>query len=166
MSLQQEIPISVIATSRTHADLAPETLASQATVTKRTRQVATMIPNMIQRLTRLFAEVKLVATHGRLVSFGQFLVDHYGRKRMDRLAKRLKPALICWFCEQCPDLLDSPVAFNRYMADLHSQSQAPRAALPGVAEIMRTMPAFASECPQGDVYTLLNKDMARNTWFL
>jgi hypothetical protein len=123
---------------------------------------------MNERLAQLFEEVNMKPNHGRLMSFAQFLVDNYGRKRMDRLAKRLRPALLCWFCEQCADLLDSNATFNHYMTGVESQRT--RHALPGVAEIIGMgTPHLSHEVPHVNLYPTprpaLQANLPPRAWF-
>jgi hypothetical protein len=44
------------------------------------------------------------------------LIEERHLPRFDRLAQRKKEAVICWFCENCPDLVRNPDVHARDLA--------------------------------------------------
>jgi hypothetical protein len=62
---------------------------------------------MANTLRRIAQASGLRPTSETFIGFAQRLAKERGI-RVDRLAKRKKPAIICWFCENCLDLVHNP----------------------------------------------------------
>jgi hypothetical protein len=63
---------------------------------------------MSKALEVIMRATGLSNTQTNLLEFAQTLIRQRGLSPVDRLARRKKPALVCWFCENCPDLMLNP----------------------------------------------------------
>jgi hypothetical protein len=80
------------------------TIREQAQVLQRLQQNAALFDPMRQALAAIITGQKGSFTMAGLLSFAYSLIQDRGGPRLDRLARRKKPALICWFCENHPYL--------------------------------------------------------------
>jgi hypothetical protein len=114
-------------------DLAPKTINDQKAINDRMRECSVTYPAMQRALDQAFSQNQINPTASELRQFADFLVEKEGRSKLDRLARRNKQATICWFCEQCPELLVTNSLFIRYAATL---TRTPKPPLPSIQSVL------------------------------
>jgi hypothetical protein len=77
-------------------------------VRERMMRVAGLHDQMTQLVIAAAEMAHLPNTRGTILLFAERLIAQRHLPPLDRLARRQKPALMCWFCENCFDLLHDP----------------------------------------------------------
>jgi hypothetical protein len=80
-------------------------------VMNRLKRVQPAFHRMETALEMITASAHLPATCGALMELAQSLIRDRGLPALDRLARRQRTGLICWFCEHCPDIMVNPQLF-------------------------------------------------------
>jgi hypothetical protein len=88
---------------------------------KRVRSNAMLFGNMSVSLSLIIPALRIPNRRVTLDDLATRLAKHRHLNPPDRLARRKKPALICWFCENCPDLLQDPSILS--LDELYSTNQ-------------------------------------------
>jgi hypothetical protein len=104
---------------------------------------------MMNTLAAIIGSEQLSNTHSNLQDLAESLIRQRGLPAIDRLARRKKPGLICWFCENCPDLLHNPYSCPSPCSSIcHSlrSGQARNTGVPNQAELSPVSP-HAEACP-------------------
>jgi hypothetical protein len=92
----------------------PLGLATQreaAAVHDRMMRVGPRYHEMVRALEVITKMLQLKTTRAPLEDFANSLIKERGLPPLDRLARRKKQALICWFCENCPDVMLNPRSY-------------------------------------------------------
>jgi hypothetical protein len=88
--------------------VSPQAIRDNRLVQKRMNHNGAIYIQMSALLELAFSHRQNV-TRRLLIELAKSIIRVKGCPELDRLTYRRKEALICWFCENCPELLTSPV---------------------------------------------------------
>jgi hypothetical protein len=80
---------------------------------------------MCEAIEAFLASVQVTSTYGNLQTLAQRLINSRGLAPLDRLAKRQKLGLMCWFCENCLDIIANPQILGPLLFPADTQNNFP-----------------------------------------
>jgi hypothetical protein len=113
--MERRVPPAEIMSTLRHRSGQPPVRATELdaiAVMERVRRVQPHYEQMDIALTMVAASAHLAPTCGSLLRLAHHLIQQRELPPLDRLARRQRAGLVCWFCENCPDLLAAPYLFR------------------------------------------------------
>jgi hypothetical protein len=128
---------------------------------------------MTKALDLIITAAHQKGTRDVLQGMAERLIQERRIRPLDRLARRKKQALVCWFCENCPDLLVNPQAHARSLAMTlgGGQSQAGMALpipLPPpdlTGNGIQAAPSSAETKPPSNIFASFSVEDLLSDWF-